>query len=230
MRKLLVILILLVIVVVIADRALHSGAESEVAKRVSQEYPMASEPEVDIAGFPFLTQAISGNYSEIDVVTGAFTYEDIQFERVDVTLSDVEAPLADLLSEPSIVAGSAEGTALLPYSELQKRLPEGVIIEQQEGGSPRISGDLAIQGFSVPVESAIDISVTDSTISVVPTDVEVGEVDLDVGGIEEELAFDFPVEDLPFELAMTDVETLPNGVQISARGTDIWIAGPQPVS
>ncbi|QVQ50627.1 DUF2993 domain-containing protein [Spiractinospora alimapuensis] len=220
MRKLLVLLILLAIALVGTDRALLYGAESELAKRVSQQYPMDAEPDVDIGGFPFLTQAFGGTYSEINLVTGAFAYEEIQFERIDVTLYDVEAPLADLMTSPTASARSAEGTALLPYSELQRRLPEGLSIEQ-EGGEPRISGDLAIQGFSVPVESGIEISVADSVLTVTPTDIEIGEAMVDLGGVGDELAFDFPVDDLPFDLAITDVEALPNGVQITVEGTDI---------
>jgi hypothetical protein len=224
MRKLLVILILLVIAIVIADRALLYGAESELGKRVNQEYPMDSEPEVDIRGIPFLTQAISGEYSEITMVTGAFTYQDIQFERVDVTLHDVEAPLSDMLSTPSATAGHAEGAALLPYSELQRRLPEGMAIEQ-EGGEPRLAGDLPIQGFSVPVESGIEISVEDSVLTVTPTEVEVGEAAIDVSGVADQLAFSFPVDGLPFDLQISAVEALPNGVQISVEGSDVPIAG-----
>lgn len=225
MRKFLVLLVFVLIIVVVADRALHYAAQNEIAKRVSQQYEMSTEPEVTIAGIPFLTQAIGGEYSEINIVTGALTVEQVQLERVDVTASDVEAPLGSLMSEPEAVADTAEATALLPYSEVQKRLPEGIVIENEDG-QPRISGDLAVSGYSVPVSADLEISIEENTLRVTPTGVEVGEAPIDIGSsAEERLSAELAVPPLPFGLTATGIDTRPNGVKVQAEGSDVQLVG-----
>ncbi|TDQ54905.1 LmeA family phospholipid-binding protein [Actinorugispora endophytica] len=226
MRKFLVFLIFLLVLLVAADRGSHYAAETEIAKRIAQQYGMTTEPEVTIGGFPFLNQAVGGEYAEIHVVTGAMTVEEVQVDRVDVTLRSVEAPLMDLLSTPSVTAGEVEGTVLLPYSELQKRLPPGVVIETEDG-KPRISGDLAYQGFSVSVSSEFQISVEDDVLTVTPSDVQLGEAIIPMSWAESMLAPSVQLPRLPFDLKVTEVELLPNGIQATAAGTDVPIVGAQ---
>ncbi|MFC4562693.1 DUF2993 domain-containing protein [Nocardiopsis mangrovi] len=228
MRKFLVFLVFLLIMVAVADRGLHYAAQSEIATRVGQQYEMASEPEVTIGGFPFLTQAIGGEYSEIHIVTGAITVDDIQLERVDVTAQDVRAPLGDLLTEPSVVAGSAEAKVMLPYSELQRRLPEGIVIENEDG-SPRMTGDFAEGGYSVPVSAELEVAISDDTITMSPTDIQIDESPFDIAAVaQERLTLAFPVPQLPFGLQVTGIEALPNGVEVSAEGTEVPLVGGDP--
>ncbi|GAB3479750.1 LmeA family phospholipid-binding protein [Nocardiopsis coralliicola] len=227
MRKLVVFLVLLVILVVVADRGLHYAAQTEIAKRVGQQYEMASEPEVTVGGFPFLTQAFQGTYSEINIVTGAMNVNDVQLERVDVTAYDVDAPLQALLTEPTATARTAEATVMLPYSELQKRLPEGIVIENEDG-QPRMAGDLALHGFSQPVSAGLEVAVEGDAIVVTPTDVAIGGtgtgVDL-TAQVNDRLAVSFPIPSLPFNLQVTGIDARPNGVQVSAEAEDVPLIG-----
>ncbi|WP_046472156.1 LmeA family phospholipid-binding protein [Allosalinactinospora lopnorensis] len=228
MRKILVLLIFLLIVLVVADRGLHYAAQNEIAKRVSQQYDMASEPEVTIAGVPFLTQAVGGEYSEIRIVTGAVTIGEVQLERVDTTAHDVDAPLGDLLSEPQAVARTADAEVMLPYSELQKQLPEGVVIENEDG-RPRVSGDLAILGFSVAVSADLEVTAEGDSFAITPSNVEVAESPVDVSAaVEEKLTTSAPLPQLPFDLQVTEVEALPNGVQVSAEAADVDLVSGTP--
>ncbi|GAB3439482.1 DUF2993 domain-containing protein [Streptomonospora sediminis] len=228
MRKFLVVLIFVLIVVAVADRGLHYAAESEIASRVEQQYEMSSEPEVTIGGFPFLTQAFGGEYDRIRIVTGAIVVEDVQLERVDVTARDVKAPLSDLMTQPSVVAGTAEAKVMLPYSELQKRLPEGIVIEN-ENGKPRMSGDLALGQYSTPVTADLNVSVEGDTIAVTPSNVEVGQNQLgNTGLVEDMLAMQVPVPEMPFGLEVAGIEALPNGVEVTAQAEDVQLVGADP--
>lgn len=221
MRKILVLLVFLVIVLIVADRGLHYAAQHEIANRVSQQYDMASEPEVTISGLPFLTQAVSGEYPEVRIVTGALTVDEVQLERVDITAHDVEAPLGDLMSEPQITANAADAQVMLPYSELQQQLPEGIVIES-ENGQPRVSGDLAVLGFSVAVSADIEVTAEEDSFEITPSNIDVGESPVDVGSaVEEQLAASVPAPQLPFELQVTDIEEQPNGVEVSAEASEV---------
>lgn len=225
MRKFVVLLVFLLIVLVAADRGLHYTAENMLAREIRAQYELSSDPEFTIGGFPFLTQLVSGNYSEITVVTGSFAYGDIQLDRVDVRLNDVEVPPGDMLGgNLSPTAGHVEGTVLIPYSELQRRLPEGIAVEQ-EGGTPRMSGRVAIAGFDVAVQSDVSLDLDGSTLSVRPSDVEIENVPVDVSAVEEQLAFDIQIPSLPFGLEITDVDLLPNGIEIAGEGDDVPLTG-----
>ncbi|GAA3729890.1 LmeA family phospholipid-binding protein [Salinactinospora qingdaonensis] len=225
MRKLVVFLIFVLAVVVAADRGLHYAAQNEIAKRISGRYEMAAEPEVTIAGFPFLNQAFSGEYQRIRVVTGALTIQEVQLERVDATLREVDAPIGDLMTRPKVTANSVDASVLLPYSELQKRLPEGIVIET-ENGTPRITGDLAMGQFSAPVESDLDVSVDESGIvHVSPSNLEAGDAPIDLGSAQDRLTLSFEIPPLPFGLRITDIEALPNGVQLTGNASDVSVVG-----
>ncbi|WP_017557948.1 LmeA family phospholipid-binding protein [Nocardiopsis baichengensis] len=225
MRKFLVFLVFLLILLAVADRGLHSAAQSEIAKRVGAQYEMSSEPEVAIGGFPFLTQAVGGTYSEISIVTGAMVVNDVQLERVDMTARDVHAPLSALMSEPSAVAESADARVMLPYSELQQRLPEGIVIETEDG-EPRMAGDLSMGGFSTPVSAGLDISAEGETVTLSPRDVQIGEAGLDLGDqVAQRLTATVTIPRLPFGLQIKGIEALPNGVEVAAEATDVQLVG-----
>ncbi|ASU82164.1 DUF2993 domain-containing protein [Nocardiopsis gilva YIM 90087] len=227
MRKFLVfILIFLLVMVVVADRGLHSAAQNEIAKRVSQRYQLSSEPEVTIGGFPFLTQAIGGEYSEIHIVTGAMTVNDVNLDRVDITARNVQAAIGDLMTEPKVIAGAADAKVMLPYSELQSRLPQGIVIENKDG-KPRMTGDLAVPGgISVPVAADLDVSIDGDIINVTPTDIEVSDAPIDLGSaVKDRLTVSFQVPQMPFDLQITKIDALPNGVEVSAEATDVRLVG-----
>ncbi|MUL40305.1 DUF2993 domain-containing protein [Streptomonospora sp. PA3] len=229
MRKFLVFVIFVLIVVAVADRGLHYAAESEIASRVEQQYEMTSEPEVTIGGFPFLTQAISGEYEEIRIVTGAIVVEDVQLERVDITALDVRAPLSDLMTQPSVVAGTAEAKVMLPYSELQKRLPEGIVIEN-ENGRPRMAGDLAMGQYSTPVSADLNVAVEGDSIVVSPSDIEIGQTQFGGRGLVDDLlSLEVPVPEMPFGLQVEGIKALPNGVEVTAEASDVQLVGGSPL-
>ncbi|GAA1982307.1 DUF2993 domain-containing protein [Nocardiopsis rhodophaea] len=228
MRKFLAfILIFLLVMVVVADRGLHSAAQNEIAKRVSQRYQLSSEPEVTIGGFPFLTQAIGGEYSEIHIVTGAMTVNDVSLDRVDVTARDVQAAIGDLMTEPKVIAKTADATVMLPYSELQSRLPQGIVIENKDG-KPRMTGDLAVPGgISVPVAADLDVSIDGDVIKVTPSSIEVSDAPpIQLGSaVEDRLTVSFQVPQMPFDLQITKIDALPNGVEVSAEATNVRLVG-----
>lgn len=99
MKKFVIILIVVVAVLLTADFGLAAAAEYQVSKRMRAELGLAADPSVDIHGFPFITQAIAGDYSDISVnaigVPARNTLRDLE---VDADLRHVHVGLSDLLS------------------------------------------------------------------------------------------------------------------------------------
>ena len=67
MRRLIIILLVLVGLVVVADFGAAALAESAFSRQMRSQLGLVDDPSVRFNGFPFLTQAISGTYSSIDV-------------------------------------------------------------------------------------------------------------------------------------------------------------------
>jgi hypothetical protein len=89
----------LVGVLVAADYGLAAAAEYQVSKKMRTELNLASDPSVDIHGFPFSTQAISGDYHDISInAVGVPAENTLRDLEIDADLHDVRVKLSDLLS------------------------------------------------------------------------------------------------------------------------------------
>lgn len=86
-------------VLVAADYGLAAAAEYQVSKKMKQELNLASDPSVDIHGFPFITQALAGDYSDISVnATGVPIGNTLRDLEIDADLHHVRVPLSQILS------------------------------------------------------------------------------------------------------------------------------------
>jgi Tfp pilus assembly major pilin PilA len=228
MRKILVVfLILLVVIVVGADIALRGFAERTVAERVAQQMQTSEEPDVTIGGWAFLPQAIGGTYSEITITAGSATVSGVTLEQIEATATDVDAPLADLLNDPTVVAGQVEGSFVVPYAYFNPHLPEGVTITT-ENGEPRITGELAIPelGVSTSISAAGEFQVDGGTVTVTPVDIEVSGAPVDVTDtVAGMLTFSVEAPELPFGLTVTEMENVSSGVRITGAGQDVPLMG-----
>ena len=113
MRRLVVALLVLVGLLVAADFGSAALAESAVSRQMRQQVGLVDDPSVRINGFPFLTQALSGRYSSIDVDAQHIAVG--QFRDVELTahLSDVTAPLPMLMGSgpKNVQVAQAQGAA-----------------------------------------------------------------------------------------------------------------------
>jgi LmeA-like phospholipid-binding len=126
MRRLVIAVIVLVGVLVAADFGAAALAESAVSREMRQQIGLPDDPSVRINGFPFLTQAVAGRYSSIDVDAQRLTVG--QFTQVELTahLEDVSAPLSMLLGSgpKSVRVARAEGTVQVGPTDLERLVPD----------------------------------------------------------------------------------------------------------
>jgi LmeA-like phospholipid-binding len=94
-----IVLIVFAGVAVAADYGLAAAAEYQVSKKMRSQLNLADDPSVNIHGFPFITQALSGDYRDITVnATGVPAKNTLRDLEVDADLHDVRVKLSDLLS------------------------------------------------------------------------------------------------------------------------------------
>lgn len=96
MKKFVIVLVIVVGLLLAADYGAATAAEYQVAQQMRVKFGLNEDPAVKINGFPFLTQAIAGEYSSIRVQATGVPAPKVKRVDVDVTLHKLHAPLSDL--------------------------------------------------------------------------------------------------------------------------------------
>jgi hypothetical protein len=146
MRRLLIGVIVLVGLLVAADRIGVVVAEHAVAETVQRSQHLTHRPDVDIAGFPFLTQLAAGSFGKItlrdhDVTAGG--HRALRLSAVTVTLHDVRVA-RDL---DSATAAHTTATATVDYADLSSAL--GVTVRYAGDGRVRAKASTSVLGEKV---------------------------------------------------------------------------------
>lgn len=127
MRRLVIALLVLVGLFIAVDFGSAALAESAVSRQMREQIGLADDPSVRINGFPFLTQAISGQYQSVDVMAQRIPVGELTALDVEARLHDVTAPLPMLLGsgEKTLRVREAVGTVRVLAPDLE-RLVDGI--------------------------------------------------------------------------------------------------------
>lgn len=226
MRKLIVALVVLLALLAVADRVLVSAAEGVVARRVQVAAGLEREPTVEIRGFPFLTQAVAGEYDRVDISLGAMERDDMRLRDLTVRLKQVHAPLGRMLSRDgsaSVRSESARASVLVPYGMIEQRMPVDADV-QREGERLRLSGEVSVLGQQLPASAIVEPSVANGQLVF-----EAAEVQAGGRAVSDRLAdtFSFTVDvgELPFGLRIDGARAADGGLRVTARGADVLLSG-----
>ncbi|ETK33019.1 LmeA family phospholipid-binding protein [Microbispora sp. ATCC PTA-5024] len=223
MRKLVVSLIVLAILLVVVDRVAVVGVQREIARQVEAKYDLDTPPSVQVKGFPFLTQAVSGHYQEIAVGIGGLTREGVKLSSVDATLNGVNAPLTDLLQNAStarITADRVTGTVVISRETLSARAPRGIKVSGNGGDTLTVAGNITVLGRQVPVTADMKIDVAQGEVRLTPVNVKLAGA-IPVPNPERFISFAVPVKNLPLNLKITKVKTTPQGLEVEGTAIDV---------
>lgn len=220
MRKFLIALAVLVVLLVVLDRAGLFIAQREIGSRVQSAYGLSARPGVSVQGFPFLTQVASGNYQQIDVSIKSASADGVQLQNIEATFTGVHAPLSLLFGQSGsgVSADNATGTALIPFSQVQRRLPAGIKI------APDGSSDLRVSGTGVysAVRGTAKLGVSSSGITVTPQSLNVAGIS--GRSLAGRFTFTIPVGTLPLHLTVTGVHVTQGGLVVDATGHNVQFA------
>jgi hypothetical protein len=228
-RALLVLVVLLGGLFVVADRVAVSVAEDQVADHIAERGGLAGPPEVDITGFPFLTQAVAGRYDEVRIALTAADLGQPEGTDADVALRGVEVPLSDVLSRSvqQVPVERVDGTATLSYALLSAQLGGDTRLER-EGDGLRITRTVELLGQQVPLTASGDVTLEGSDL-VVDVQKAAG-AGVQLPGFVVDRAADlldlrYTVPPLPFGLQLTDVRPADDGVVVDVEATGTVIGG-----
>ncbi|MBM7806125.1 hypothetical protein JOD57_001962 [Geodermatophilus bullaregiensis] len=227
MRAVLGVLVLLVVVLggvaLVADPVAEGMAEDRVAVALQDAGALAGTPQVDITGWPFLTQAVAGTYDEVRIGLTAADLGQPEGTRADVTLRGVHVPLSDALSGSvqEVPVDRVDGTATLSYALLSRELGADTTLERA-GDGLRVTRTVEVLGYTVPLTAVGGVVLEGDELVIEVEDAEaagVGVPDFVVDRAVALLDLRYPVR-LPFGLQLTGVTPADDGVDVAAQATD----------
>ncbi|WP_431882756.1 LmeA family phospholipid-binding protein [Micromonospora gifhornensis] len=242
-RKLLIGFVVLLLVlaglVVIADRVAASVAErriaDEVRQQVARQQAQSAPPEVEVGGFPFLTQVVDGRYERITIrmrdVQGAVQGDAISLPSLDVDARNVRASLDTLRTgRGDVVAETVNGTATISYQSLAALLDREGLTLGERNGQLAVTAPLDVLGQQLTVTGVADIVVSDEG------QIALRFADLDAEGLPSaplartllnnfarSISVDVPLPELPFQLTVREVLPQPQGLTVTADARDVPI-------
>jgi hypothetical protein len=229
MKGLLITLVVLVGLAVVADRVGVNIAEKRVAEQIRKQGHLAGTPTVDITGFPFLTQAFAGRYTDVHISLTAADLGQPAGTTADVSLRGVQVPLSDVLSGSvqKIPVDTIDGTATVSYAMLAAKLGGDTTL-RREGGGLRITKTVQLAGVTLPLTAAGTLSLDGDDVVI---DVQKASgVGVQIPGslvdrVSGLLDLRYRVPALPFGLKLTSVSPGDQGVQVKVAATDTVLSG-----
>jgi hypothetical protein len=220
-RRLVVFVLVLLALAVVGDRVTVRIAETAIARQAQTSADLRTRPQVHIRGFPFLTQAVNGSYSRIDVTATDLDRGGVHVKELDATLRDVKVPLDDAMHNEvgAIPVSGIDATALVTYADLAHRSGlAGVTITPAENGVT-VTARITVLGQSVRASADSALSLRGDRIAVTARSLRVlGQSSPAlVNALAGRLDLLVPVGTLPYGLHLTALEATPEGVRLTAR-------------
>ena len=224
MKKLLVVTGVLLFVLLVADRVGDLLAERAIAADVMAQSALTERPEVDVTGFPFLTQAIAGRYDEVEVRAEDVPAGQLRLAELQATLTGVRLPLSEALSgtQTSIPVDGVTARALVPYEQLAQRVKGDVTIEPV-GERVRVFGTVEVLGLELSAAAVSAVEVVDGAIQVTAEEFDVGNRTVNralTRALRGVFDFEVPVTGLPYGLTVSGVDIRPTGLEVRSVAID----------
>ncbi|MFC8510653.1 DUF2993 domain-containing protein [Streptomyces sp. NPDC057411] len=229
MRALRIVLILAVVlggILVGVDRLAVAYAESEAADRVRLGAVRAESTDVDIKGFPFLTQVADKRLDEVEVrLTGVRATADGRPVRIGELTADLHDVTVDE-DYTSARAATATGVALLSYADLSAAAGRDVKVEYGRNGKLKVTGGVHILGRTLTRSVLSTVTLADGDTLRVRADEVPGE---GIPGLEDLVRsrtdFDRRIQGLPKGMRLAKVEAREDGLAVTVTGRDVVLAG-----
>lgn len=233
-RRLLVGFVLLAALLLVADRGLAAVAERTVVTEVRASAGLAADPDVDLGGFPFLTQAVRGRYDRVEVRSTDVPAGALTLDRLDAVLLGAQVPLGQALAGDvtRVPVERITARALVGYAELGRQAGDRGLSFAPDAGRLRVTGTLEVFGQELSAVAVSRLDVVDGALVVTAESFEVGNDLADsllTGALQGRFDLRVPVEGLPYGLVVTAVEVAADGVVVLAVA-DGAVLEPPPAS
>jgi hypothetical protein len=203
MKRIVIGLIVAALLLVAVDFVAASAAEYQVSSNLRSQLALPDDPAVKINGFPFLAQAIAGNYKQVDVSATNIAVGSLRDVGVNAELYHVRVPLSELLSGSvrNVTVESVAGSVVITKQDLIKQLngvsklaiapiddgtldqasanakdamPGSTVTGINPDQAVQMSGTMTVLGQKVNVSVIAVLQLTGGQIEVIPRDIRIG--------------------------------------------------------
>ena len=212
--------VVIALLLVVVDRVAVRLAQSAISTQVAASGELTGEPTVAIGGFPFLTQALGGRYSSIEVHADGLV-DNRGVAKFDASLTGVRLPLSAVLSGSvdQVPVDLLSGRVVLTYAELERRIANRRLSLTPAGDLLRVTGSVTVLGRTFSASALSSLEVSGAKVRVTAQRFEVGAKPADAvltAALGKRLDFDISVGTLPYDLTLSSVAVTPAGVQATA--------------
>lgn len=206
----------LLIGIIAADRVVDFTTEQKIAAGL-EPY---GDADVNVEGFPVLTQLAGGSFNTVHVTADRAQYDDVDF-------IDVDAKLFDVPVDSSRPVGTIQASAVIPLSTIDSlasehaSLPSGMSFTTIDDGL-YLKGSLLGQELLI----GIDPQAESRQVVVSATTIRLGSAQVDIDSIPSFLTssisdITIDLDFLPAGLELTDIVATDTGLMISLHGTGV---------
>ncbi|WP_328538014.1 LmeA family phospholipid-binding protein [Streptomyces sp. NBC_00344] len=142
----------------LSDRLAELYAQDKAADKLQQSLHLATKPEVDIHGFPFLTQLMDKRIDRVDVAVPDVAADRVSLAEVRATAKDVRITGDLPTSIKGAVVGSMDGDVFLSFDDMNRELGASQVKFTDAGqDSVKVAGGLPVAGKDVRVRAEAHI-------------------------------------------------------------------------
>ena len=220
MRTLLVVLLVLAAAAVAGDRVAEhlvtSGAEQRLAENG------VTDPEVDVAGFPFLSQLVAHRFDDVRLTGSAAEVDGTLVSGIRVRARQVELPAG-----ADATASTLRASLLVPYDEVLERAGRQELAMSPAGdGRVRLRGEVDVLGRSVEVVAFGRVRVSRARLRVHPQSFRLadgGAVDATLDGLlGDRFTISYPLRRaLPDRVTVRRVTPAADGFRVTLAGRHV---------
>ncbi|NUK00871.1 DUF2993 domain-containing protein [Streptomyces lunaelactis] len=156
--KLVAAVVMCTVTLLIADRLAEFYAQTKAAAGLQKSLGLATRPDVDIHGFPFLTQVLDERIDRVDVTVPDVSADRVSLAEVRATAKDVRIVGDAPTSIKGAVIGKLDGEVLLSFDDLNRELGASQLRFTGSGADAvRVNGELVVAGQDLRVRAQAHI-------------------------------------------------------------------------
>jgi hypothetical protein len=220
-RTLLIVLVVIAALLVVADRVGLVIAERAIGNTVQSSQHLNSRPDVDIAGFPFLTQLATGKSDKITI-----TAKDVPVDKNShaLSLSRVQVVLHKVTASRSFDhfhADTAQANATASYAELSAAL--GIDVTYAGDGRIKAAKSITVLGQTVNAGISAQPKIVNGALSFGKTSINgLNQISGDVSAaLDKIFALHIPLGGIPFGIHVTSLRVDSTGAELGLAGSNL---------
>jgi hypothetical protein len=225
LKRLAVALLVLLGLLAVADRYIASAAGSAAGGQVRRAIDTPANPHVTFGGFPFLTQALFGHFSRIDVVARDVPVQGLKLDRIDARFSGVDVKFGKALAGQlaAVPTHRAQATARLAYADLNTYLRRrGPITVEAAGGQLTLSGQVRVNGALISGRGRATVTVRPGSLVIRVVSASANGVPLPDAATRL-FSVTVPTDALPFGISLQSVDVGSDALTLRGTATGIVI-------